>query len=775
MQKGPTRPLMIWCILYLVMLAVLFLLSDFFVLQLLTAAVLLIGVGVLALLSNKEVPWLPSVMTSKALWVGAVIPIVAATAAVFLTMSDYRQLQPDHETTVQVCGVVERVYYATDRGTSFLLDLKSVDGKRNHGKLRVENSVGGMYANEGTLVSLQAVIGAEELNSEYLENIQYSFPDGIFAYAYLDGDITEHGTHLTFRFLCERIAAWCRLQLYQYLPEDAAELCISILLGEKSVLSPTIKRDFRRIGISHILAVSGMHFSILVNGLLFAMKKSGVPYRLRYLLLLVTVVIYMGITGFAPSVMRAGVMWILVCLAGMLREQTDSLTSLFTAAMVLCAISPQAVFDVGFLLSVSASLGLILLMEPLNKWLYAHHPLRRVRPMRALITLTATTLAATAFTAPIMLLVFGELSIIAPIANLLLHIPVVVLMYCVPIFLLLTLIDSVLPIGFLMRFLSGAIAGDTALITDLAGVMSKLPHVLVGVRYWFTTVLLAGFLIAVLVLLVRRKNLLFVYPIYGGFILSLVTAILVQMAFVRGDVILTYSVNGRNDNLTVVTDGQGMLIDVSDGSWKNMRLAWEQLSEQNVTELDVCVITHYHTRQSSALHSLFENTVVNTLLLPTPMTEEDAAICDSLQGIAENCGVAVKLYRPGEDDIVFGNAALSVLPYAVLSRSTQPLLAYSISAHGENVVYLGGAALEAQNDTSFAIQRDQMISDSEILILGIHGPLYKEALPSLSEKASNLHTIIAANAEVLGFLDAIAVDVPIYDAESDGAIRNILQ
>ena len=167
MQKGPTRPLMIWCILYLVMLAVLFLLSDFFVLQVLTVTLLLIGNGILAFLSHKDVPWLPSVMTSKALWIGAMIPIIAAAAAVFLTMSDYRQLHPKQETTVEVYGVVDRVYYATDRGDSFLLDLKTVDGKRNNGKLRVETADGGIFANEGSVVSFRATVSTEDLIESY--------------------------------------------------------------------------------------------------------------------------------------------------------------------------------------------------------------------------------------------------------------------------------------------------------------------------------------------------------------------------------------------------------------------------------------------------------------------------------------------------------------------------------------------------------------------------------------------------------------------------------
>ena len=507
------------------------------------------------------------------------------------------------------------------------------------------------------------------------------------------------------------------------------------------------------------------------------MRKSGVPFRLRHLLLLLVVVLYMGVTGFSPSVMRAGVMWMLVYLAGMLREQTDSLTSLFLAGAVLCIGSPQAIFDIGFLLSMAAALGLIVLMEPLNKWLHEIRVFRSIpmRPIRALITLTATTLAASAFTAPITLFVFGEMSVVAPIANLILHIPVVVLMYCVPVLLLLSLFGKWLPVGFLLRFLSGSIAGDTALITDIAGILSKIEHVIVGVRYWFTAVLLFVFIVVLLTLMIRRRGILFVYPAYGAFVLSLLIAVQIHAFAVRGDAVLSYSVNGKNDNVTVVTDGSGMIIDASDGSWKNMRKAWEQLSEQNITELDACVLTHYHTRQTSMMQSLLENTVVRTILLPVPITEDEAAVADQLMSIAASAGTQIQQYRRGDDEIHFGNAVLSLLPYKNLSRSTQPLLGWNLTANGEDIVYLGGAAFEAEDGGSFSDKRDQMLGDSEILILGIHGPLYKEPLPPLAERAPTLHTVVAANKEVCAYLGDASESLPLYVAETDGMIRIILK
>ena len=777
MQKGPKRPLMIWCMLYLAMLAVFFLLSVFFVLQVLVLFVLTVGFSVCAYLCSMPTIRLPDLLSSRSICVGAIIAIVMASVSVFWTMRDYRALQTDTETTVEIRGVVERTYYATDSGASLLIDLDTVNGKKNRGKIRIESEGSAIYANEGEIVSFTAVLGKEELTAEYRDNIIYAFPDGIYAYALVQESLIVHGTKISFSRLCDSIAAVCRRQLYRYLPEDAAEMCISILLGDKSVLSAEVRRDFRRVGVSHILAVSGLHLSVLNWGILFVMKKGGVSFRARYLIMLLLIVTYMGVTGFSPSVTRAGVMWILICLAELLHRDTDALISLFVAAALLCFVNPQAVFDIGFLLSLSATLGLIVLMPPLNVWMHGHaiFRIRSMRPVRAAITVWATTVAASAFTAPITLLVFGELSTLAPISNALLHIPVAVLLYCTPIFLLISLLGEILPLGALIRFTAGAIAGDTALITDLTALLSRLPHALIGVRYWFTVVLLAVFVISCAVLLWRRKSMMYIYPAYGGFLLALFISVQINAAVHRGNVLLTYAANGKNDNVAVITDGRGMIIDASDGSWSNLRLSWAGLSAQNLTELDVIALTHYHSRHTTMLYRLACNTVVGTLLLPEPITDEEAAIAERLQSLAESMKIAVSYYRRGEDEIRFGNAVLQIFAHETLSRSTQPLLGWHMTANGEDVVYLGAAAFEADDNSAYAVMRDDRLANCEVLLVGMHGPLYKEDFPLLTERAGALSAAAAANTDVKDLLGDALGSIPISLADGDGAIRILLK
>ncbi len=776
MQRGPLRPTMTGCILYLMLVAVLFLLSDFLFTQISLIAFLVIALLVCAYLAERGQIPLPHLLSSRSFCLGLIIPTVLAAVGVFSVMHNYRALQVTEETSVTVSGVVERVYYATDSGAAFILDLNTLNGERQGGKIRVQSTGHAYYANEGEHVTCRVALGTEEQMAEYAENILYAFPDGIFAYAEIHDGIERHGKGFSFSGMCDRIAAWCKQRFYRFLPSEAAELCIGVMLGDKSVLSTGIRRDFRRVGVSHILAVSGMHISILIGGMLFALRKMGVGMQIRYIAALGFIVLYIGVIGFSPSVVRAGLMWILVCTAHLVYARTDALTSLFLAAALMCFVSPYAVFDIGFLLSVSASCGLILLMPPLNRRM-ADIPFFKKphgKPLRAVIELTAITFAASIFTLPITLSVFGELSLIAPIANLLLHIPIAVLLYIGPLLLILSPIADFLPIRWIVHFLSGVLTGDAALIVDLIGGLSKVKHVLIGVRYVFAGVLLIVFVMIFLYLYHRTKNLLLAFPVYGTFMLALFVSIQIHAYANRGDVAVTYDVSRKNDIISVVTDGRGMMIDASDGSYTNTKTAWEQLSVQNITELHVYLLTHYHNRHINTFAKLMQDTVVETLVMPIPLNDSEEEISSALREIADRAGIGVQMYRRGEDDILFGDAALSTYPLTVLERSVQPVLGWTVTAHGETLVYLGGAAFETDPDTPFSVRRDDALALCDTLLLGIHGPLYKAPLPSLSERMPHGTAIVCADHTVEAFLDDDGGTIPVYCIARDGAVRIIL-
>lgn len=137
--------------------------------------------------------------------------------------------------------------------------------------------------------------------------------------------------------------------------------------GEKTALDSSVKDDFSLTGTSFLIVVSGMHLVIIASFVLFFIRKIT---RNRFIITgftTFTVIAFMAVTGFAHSVVRAGVMMIIVSLASSNLRIADSLNNLGFAAIVLTAFNPYAVADIGMLLSFSATTGIILWSRPIER------------------------------------------------------------------------------------------------------------------------------------------------------------------------------------------------------------------------------------------------------------------------------------------------------------------------------------------------------------------------------------------------------------------------
>ena len=141
----------------------------------------------------------------------------------------------------------------------------------------------------------------------------------------------------------------------------------ALLIGDKDDLDAGLKRDFRRLGISHILAISGTHFSVLLGMAAMLLRLLRLNKKQIYVLLLPLALLYMGISGFSPSVCRAGIMAMLSYLAFLLGRTRDACTALFVAVCALIACHPYAVLDVGLWLSFAATFSILILSELFSK------------------------------------------------------------------------------------------------------------------------------------------------------------------------------------------------------------------------------------------------------------------------------------------------------------------------------------------------------------------------------------------------------------------------
>lgn len=194
-----------------------------------------------------------------------------------------------------------------------------------------------------------------------------------------------------------------------------AALARGFVLGEDAAIDPRTVEDFRRSGLSHLLAVSGQNVTLLALLAMPLLAALGVPLRDRLLWILALIVLYVSLAGAEPSIQRAAVMGAVGVLATLAGRRGSRAFALAAAAAVTLAVDPGIAADVGWQLSFAAVVGILLLATPFRAALGGGRgPLGR-----ALVEGAAVTVAATLATAPLVAFHFGAVSATTVLANLL--------------------------------------------------------------------------------------------------------------------------------------------------------------------------------------------------------------------------------------------------------------------------------------------------------------------------------------------------------------------
>jgi competence protein ComEC len=199
------------------------------------------------------------------------------------------------------------------------------------------------------------------------------------------------------------------------MPGREAALARGFVLGEDEGVDERTEENFRRAGLSHLLAVSGQNVTLLALLAMPLLSAFGIPLRERLLWVLALIAVYVPVAGAGPSIQRAGVMGALGLLATLGGRRASRLYALALAALVTLAIDPGVATDVGWQLSFAAVLGILLLAPPLRERFDSI--LGRGRWRRALAEGVAVTVAATLATAPLIAFHFETLSTTTLVAN----------------------------------------------------------------------------------------------------------------------------------------------------------------------------------------------------------------------------------------------------------------------------------------------------------------------------------------------------------------------
>lgn len=262
------------------------------------------------------------------------------------------------------------------------------------------------------------------------------------------------------------------------LPQKTSGLMTGLMLGDVSGIDSSLMDEVRKTGTAHILSVSGLHvslWSMFVYQLLSRFKRRFASGLISILFVFFVV----AVTGFSSAAIRAGLMLSVFYLGEMMSKKAEPINSLGFSLFVICFINPFAATDVSLLLSFSATSGILLSSGKINEYAAALKAKVKVRVIKialgAACTVFLISLAAVVFTLPVSVFVFGGISFIAPLCNIITLIPTEAAMLLCGLAILLS------PFAYLSRFLFFLANLLIDLFIEITGLLSKLSFAYISV------------------------------------------------------------------------------------------------------------------------------------------------------------------------------------------------------------------------------------------------------------------------------------------------------
>ena len=366
---------------------------------------------------------------------------------------------------------------------------------------------------------------------------------------------------------------------------EGIHLVTGLLFSADEELSSQSLLEMRRAGISHLLSVSGFHMSVVLGWTALKMPRSRLRRGLRLVICLGLAASVLALAGYGAAAMRAGVLGMMTVLAGCLNRRSDPWTSLVLSAMLLTAVSPLLLTDLGFQLSFCATAGIFALSGPLKnfweEWAVRFLGSRWRRGRSSFCSCLGVLEAAQLSAAPILALRLATVPLLSVPINLL----VLPLVY-------LAMLLGAVGVGLLMTPCS--MAGQLLLrgacwcgegILALAGFWSRLPGCTLSMVYPGRVLLLGIILLLALLPLLplsrRRKRKLALAAAAVGLTIQLTGALALGdrvqlLAFPESDALALFQ--GRRQ--VVVAGGEKL--------WQLRRLE-EELLDAGITRPDLLI------------------------------------------------------------------------------------------------------------------------------------------------------------------------------------------
>ena len=497
------------------------------------------------------------------------------------------------------------------------------------------------------------------------------------------------------------LAGKIKALLEQLFPADVLPFTKALLLGDTWDLDPALDTAFKVSGIRHIIAVSGLHISILY-GLVCL-----VTWKNRFLTALVgmpVLALFAGMAGFTPSALRACIMVWLMLLARVFDREYDPPTALSFAVLVLLLMNPLSAMSVSLQLSAGCVAGILLFNNPINSWLKGKLPKREGKGIRLLYKLCSSisvTLSAMSLTTPLCAYYFGLVSLVGPLTNLLTLWVVNLIFNGLVITLLLSL---VFPAAASM--LASALAWPIRYVQQTAVTLASIPLAAV----YTCSIYIVLWLVFVYVLLfaflrMRKKQPgILICCSAVGLCIALMASWLEP---VMSDTRITMLDVGQGQAIILQSEGKTFLVDCGgDDDEKTADIVAGTLLSQGISRLDGVILTHFDRDHAGAIPYLMNRIDSDYLFLPDTRNEFE---------LPRTTATAVYVWEDME--IRYGDTVIQIFGPVYSGSSNENSLCVLFDTENCDILITGDRSSFGER----MLLRNRELPDVDILVAGHHG------------------------------------------------------
>ena len=553
--------------------------------------------------------------------------------------------------------------FSEDDHVKYIVEADEISGKTADFRILVEK-FGNISSFDtgflpGDVISCEAVITPIDADNGYW----YSFcADGIYLSAEPESmKLLENGEDTLYRLIFNMAEASKR---YSERLKNSV-IVKAILFGDRSSVSDGFKENINNAGLSHYLAVSGLHISLVIGGIFAFLKLFGVHRRVNSFISILLCIAYMAICGFSPSVVRAGSMLVLYNISVILRRDADAPTSLCVVSFLMIVIDPECIYDIGFKLSFASALGIIVGAVPYNKYIgeraffNSENTFVRILTafLLALIRALGTTVAAVVFSFPFLLTEFRYINILSPVYNLIISVIFIPMMY-------LTLGSvSFYAASDMFTFARNVLETIADLLGNAADMMIDVFEYFIdifgsfsdSVMYARSSVTIFSavvFLAVTIVFAIKRVHVRF-YPVIP---LSVVLAVILSSGmfyFAANERLSVYSVSDRTDEKLIMRYKNDIIMGelATKGYYTSKHALENVIYDNGITSVDGYFISHYSDKLYDQIRMISKMISIKKIYLPYPSDEREKDIFLEVFDLCSEEGTELERFSFGRSTV----------------------------------------------------------------------------------------------------------------------------